>query len=84
MLTNTNKIGEQNVATHKRNFLRGVAGKIIKKIETGSEEGQVYIDFQFQDKTACMIYVGPAELKVERAQIIGWKDGNSFVIKELL
>jgi hypothetical protein len=72
------------LATDKRNFVRGVEGKIIKKIETGTEEGQVFIDIHFQDTTSCVIYVGPAELKVERAQIIGWKKGNSFVIKELL
>jgi len=70
------------VATHRRNFTRGVAGKVIKKIETGVEEGQVFIDIQFTDKTSCAIYVGPAQVKVERAQIIGWKNGDSFVIKE--
>lgn len=72
------------MATHKHKFVRGVAGKTIKKIETGTEEGQVYIDLQFQDKTSCVIYVGPAQIQVERAQVIGWKDGNSYVIKELL
>jgi hypothetical protein len=72
------------VATHRRNFIRSVAGKIIKKIETGTEDDQVFIDIHFQDKTSCVFYVGPARVQVERAQIIGWKDGNSFVIKELL
>jgi len=72
------------VATHRRNFVRGVAGKIIKKIETGVEEEQVFIDIHFQDKTSCVLYVGPARIQVERAQIIGWKKGDSFVIKELL
>ena len=72
------------MATNKHNFARGVEGKIVKKIETGTEEGQVFIDIQFQDTTSCVIYIGPAELKVERAQIIGWKKGNSFVIKELM
>jgi hypothetical protein len=72
------------LATHKHNFVRGVAGKIIKKIETGTEEGQVFIDIQFQDKTSCVIYVGPAPIQVERAQIIGWKKGDSFIIKELM
>ena len=71
------------MATNKRKFVRGVQGRIVKEIETGTEEGQVYIDIQFQDTTSCVIYIGPAELKVERAQIIGWKKGNSFVIKEL-
>jgi hypothetical protein len=77
-------IQESNLATHKHNFARGVEGKIVKKIETGTEEGQVFIDIQFQGTTSCVIYIGPAELKVERAQIIGWKKGNSFVIKELM
>lgn len=72
------------MATHKRNFVRGVAGKIIKKIETGNEEGQVFIDIRFQDKTSCVIYVGPAQIQVESAQVIGWKDGDSYVIKDLL
>jgi hypothetical protein len=72
------------LATDKRKFVRGVEGKIIKRIETGTEEGQVYIDIQFQDTTSCVIYIGPAQIKVERAQIIGWKKGNSFVIKELM
>lgn len=72
------------MATHRRNFVRGVAGKVITKIETGVEEEQVFIDIQFQDKTSCVLYIGPAQIKVERAQIIGWKKGNSFVIKELM
>lgn len=72
------------MATHRRNFVRGVAGNVVTKIETGVEEGQVFIDIQFKDKTSCVIYVGPAQIKVERAQLIGWKKGDSFVIKELL
>jgi hypothetical protein len=72
------------LATNKHNFVRGVAGKVIKKIETGVEDEQVFIDIHFQDTTSCVIYVGPAQIKVERAQIIGWKKGNSFVIKELM
>lgn len=72
------------MATHRKSFVRGVAGKVIRKIDTGNEEGQVYIDIQFQDKTSCVIYIGPAEIEVERAQVLGWKDGNSYVIKELL
>jgi hypothetical protein len=55
------------VATHRRNFVRGVAGKVIKKIDTGVEEGQVFIDIQFKDKTSCVIYIGPAQIQVERA-----------------
>ena len=72
------------MATHRKNFVRGVAGKVIKKIETGVEDEQVFIDIHFQDTTSCVIYVGPAQVKVDRAQIIGWKKGNSFVIKELM
>jgi hypothetical protein len=52
-------------------------GKIVKKSQTGTKEGHVFIDIQLQDTTSCVIYVGPAELKVDRAQVIGWKKGNS-------
>ena len=72
------------MATHKKKFVRGVAGKVVESIETGNEEEQVYIDIHFQDKTSCIIYISPADIFVESAQVIGWKDGNSFVIRKLL
>jgi len=72
------------VATNERTFIEGVQGKVIEKILTGNEEDQVYIDIHFQDTTSCVIYIGPAQIEVESAQVMGWKDGDSFVIKELL
>ena len=72
------------MATNERTFIEGVQGKVIEKILTGNEEDQVYIDIHFQDTTSCVIYIGPAQIEVESAQVMGWKDGDSFVIKELL
>ena len=75
---------ENNVATHGRNFVLGVKGKVVQKIETGTEEDEVYIDIHFQDETSCVIYVGPAQIKVESAPVMGWKNGDSHVIRKLL
>lgn len=72
------------MAYRVKTFVKGVRGKVIKKIETGNEEDQVYIDIHFEDKTSCIIYIGPAEMKVESAQVIGWKEGDSHVIRNLL
>lgn len=68
----------------REGVIKGVEGKVIEKIVTSNEEEQVYIDIHFQDKTACLIYVSPADIHVESAEVLGWKDGNSPVIRKLL
>lgn len=65
-------------------FVRGVQGKVIEKIVIGNEDDDLFVDIHFQDTTSCFIHVQPAQISLSSVTVLGWKDGNSRVIRKLL
>lgn len=71
------------MARRKNEFTNGVRGKVIERIVIENGE-DIEVDLRFQDGTSLGITIESAGLKVRRVDLIGWKKGNSHIIKELL
>lgn len=71
------------MAKRKMEFVRGVRGKIIDRLVIDNDE-YIEVDLRFKDGTSLGISIEPAGLKVRRVDLIGWKKGDSHIIKELL
>lgn len=71
------------MARRKLNFVRGVRGKVIDRIVIDNDE-YIEVDLRFKDGTSLGISIETAGLSVRRVDLIGWKKGDSFIIKELL
>jgi len=71
------------VARRKLDFVRGVRGKVIDRIVIDNDE-YIEVDVRFKDGTSLGIAIETAGMIVRRVDLLGWKKGNSFVIKELL
>jgi hypothetical protein len=66
-------------------FIEGVKGKIIERIVICTDSDALEVDLQFQDKTSCGIQLeADVRVRVEGAALLGWRHGNSRVIKKLL
>lgn len=67
----------------KLDFVKGVRGKVIDRIVIDNDE-YIEVDLRFKDGTSLGISIETAGLSVRRVDLIGWKKGNSHIIKELL
>jgi hypothetical protein len=71
------------VAKRKHEFIKGVRGKVIERIVIDNGD-YVEVDIRVQDGTSLGIAIESAGMSVRRADLLGWKKGNSFLVKELL
>lgn len=65
-------------------FVKSVQGKVIEKIVIGNEDDTLFVDIHFEDTTSCFIHIQPAQIRLNSVTVLGWKDGNSRVIRKLL
>ena len=72
----------QLVARRKLDFVRAVRGKVIDRIVIGSDD-YLEIDIRFQDNTSLAIELN-AQMRVESVDLLGWKQGNSRVLRKLV
>ena len=63
-------------------IVRAVKGKIVERIVIGNDD-YIEVDIQFQDNTSIGIQIS-SKLVTERVDLLGWKKGNSRVLKKLL
>jgi len=71
------------MARRKQQFIKGVRGKIIDRIVIENNNNDyTEIDLRFKDGTSLGIQIG-SHLVVEGVDLLGWKAGNSHVIKKL-
>jgi hypothetical protein len=70
------------VARRKLNVVKAVKGKVVERIVIHNDE-YINIDIQFEDNTSLDIQLNAA-MRVDRVDLIGWKKGNSRVLKNLL
>lgn len=71
------------MARRKLDFVKGVRGKVIDRIVIDNDE-YIEVDLRFKDGTSLGISIETVGMRVRRVDLIGWKKGDSFVIKELL
>lgn len=71
------------MARRKLDFVRGVRGKVIDRIVIDNDE-YIEVDLRFKDGTSLGILIAPAGMIVERVDLLGWRKGDSFVIRKLL
>lgn len=70
------------MATRRFKVIRAVRGKVIDSIHMDSDD-YLEIDIRFQDGTSLGIQIAP-RMEIELVDLLGWKKGNSFIIKSLL
>jgi len=71
------------VAKNGHTLIKGVRGKVIDKIVIDNDGEYIEVDIRFKDSDSLGIQLS-AQMTVERADLLGWKKGNSRVKKELL
>jgi hypothetical protein len=68
----------------KREFIDHVRGKIIERIVIVADPDALELDIRFQDNTSFAVQLEPdIEVRVENAELLGWKDGNARVLRKL-
>jgi hypothetical protein len=70
------------VATRRFKAVRAVRGKVLDSIHMDSDD-YLEIDIRFQDGTSLGILIN-SRMEIELVDLLGWKGGNSFVIRSLL
>jgi len=65
-------------------FTDQVRGKIVDRIIVNNDEEELTVEVVFTDTTSFNVRLAPALIRILGVDVLGWKDGNSFVIKELL
>lgn len=71
------------MARRKHQFVKAVRGKVIERVVIENDE-YIELDLRFKDGTSLGILIAPAAMVVQRVDLLGWKKGDSYVIKELL
>jgi hypothetical protein len=61
----------------------GVQGKVVERVEHKFEEGLLFIDIRFMDKTALCWSIGTAVV-IQEADLSDWKTGDSKLLKRLV
>jgi hypothetical protein len=61
-----------------------VKGKVVQDISIGPDDDGDYIeiDIRFQDNTSLGIQI-MSRMSVGRVDLLGWRKGDSYIIKEL-
>jgi hypothetical protein len=72
------------VASGDKTFTDQVRGKIVDRIVLNNSEEELSVEVVFMDTTSFNVRLAPALIRVLGVDVLGWKDGDSFVIKELL
>jgi hypothetical protein len=70
------------LATRRFKVIRAVRGKVIDSIHMDSDD-YLEIDIRFQDGTSLGIQI-TSRMEIELVDLLGWKEGNSFIIRSLL
>jgi hypothetical protein len=65
-------------------FTKSVQGKIVERIVLSDDAEEIAIDVRFTDTTSFNVRLAPGQIQVKGGDVLGWKDGDSFVIEELL
>jgi hypothetical protein len=64
---------------HKRQY-PGLAGKVIKRVNSFEQDGEVYIDIRFADNTQLTFVLAPQVPKIT-VELLRWKGGNSSLVR---
>ncbi|MBZ5509075.1 MAG: hypothetical protein LAO78_26755 [Acidobacteriia bacterium] len=72
------------MATGDKVFTKGVQGKTVERIVLGDDNEEVEIEVRFTDNTSFHVRLAPSQIQVMGVDILGWKKGNSRVIRVLL
>ncbi len=65
----------------RKKIVRAVKGKIVERIVIDNDD-YMEVDIQFQDSTSIGIQIS-SKLVAERVDLLGWKKGNSRVLRKL-
>ncbi len=66
----------------RKKIVRAVRGKVVDRIVIGNDD-YIEVDIQFQDNTSIGIQIS-SKLVTERVDLLGWKKGDSRVLRRLL
>jgi hypothetical protein len=56
----------------------GTTGKVVKFVDTGAEEGMLYIHVRFTDETE-LAFTITSRLEIMEADLQDWKTGNGVI-----
>lgn len=60
---------------------KGLAGKIVQRVDSYGEDGQVHFRVRFADKAELVLVVAAQPPKIANAELLRWKDGNMSVAR---
>ena len=64
--------------------IRHVRGKVIERIVICTDADALELDIRFQDNPSFAVQLeADIEVRVENAELLGWKDGNARVLRKL-
>jgi hypothetical protein len=75
---------EALVASGDKTFTEAIRGKVVDRIILNNDQEELSLEVVFMDTTSFNVRLAPSLIQVLGVDVLGWKDGNSFVIKELL
>ena len=66
------------MAKNRGSQFPSVAGKVVKFVDTGAEEGMLFIHVRFTDETE-LAFTITSKLVIEEADLQDWKTGDGIV-----
>jgi hypothetical protein len=72
------------VASGDKVFTDGVQGKVVDRILVGDDGEEMLVEVRFTDNTSFNVRMTPGMVELEGIDILGWKAGNSRVLRKLL
>ena len=72
------------MATGDKVFKKGVKGKTVDCIVVSDDNEEIAIEVRFTDTTSFNVRLAPGQIQVKGVDVLGWKAGNSRVIRKLL
>lgn len=72
------------MASGDKVFVKGVQGKTVDRIVLSDDNEEMAIEVRFADDTSFNVRLAPAPIQIMGVDILGWKKGNSRVLKRFL
>lgn len=69
------------MAITRREFRKDIRGKTLDRIVVDAQDDCTEIEVRFDDDTSCNIRLAVSQPRIVGADLLGWRKGNSRVIK---
>lgn len=72
------------MTTENHEFVEGVRGKVVDRIVVSNDSEETALEIRFSDNTSFNVRLASAQIQILGIDMLGWKNGDSRVLKTFL